>query len=806
MASRIHRVLAILGGATPEDALGSEQAGSGPLGQLADAPGEALELHVVRDPKSLADVLAEVQRWRPTLLYVGGGVQAGGADGDLSTQVLQPPTFLPAGNADAADRFVAALKKQPLEAVFFDFPGSAALAERLLASRNGGGAAAAAAAAAAADEGSSKSSGAAQAIAWQGDGAAPVLPAWAFAHAFFGLLRVSGVTVSEAYAIASRAARMHGPAAPASPVSNDGTPPPAPSEPLPLPALLPTGPPPELPACASIAPLALEGVDLSAGVAAAFPGWRDVRLLAPNAELRLLLAGVSQVVNTESLRLFGEALRGLLAAEVRCLQVAAVTPLERPPPHLAQGAGAARCQVTTASSALCMVTLGGPTDLLENKELVCHALRQAMTADAHTLQLRAPPPGVAPPPVHASPAVASGAPVVEVLAAASVWCVQLLKELAASASYRGLVQLGVAAVSTTPVAAFGPADALRFTHVATNGQPDKAQPTARKEPTPEEAAAPAAAVGAGSGADEEAAAAPAVVQQLVQLMNGSSSDALAAAAAAVAAGGSPGVSLPASGATGSVAAAGRSATPEPAPAVAQQLLQQQQLIMRQQAASGGPLPWKSARPLLAACSEEHFLSDLIAFLTDRQGRQIDPRTFPEAILNGSKLDLFHLYKEVTSRGGYSVGNGINWKGQVFPRMRNYTANHKMTGVGNALKRHYQVFLQEYEQAHPEDLTGDRCALCGRGDDAGGDWVSCDACDSWVHFSCDVRHTRGSFKDYAKGRGRAYHCPSCSEVKRHRIQQTDAQQQQQAAVLQAALLQVAGNQAEMAAGAPAPVEL
>ena len=65
---------------------------------------------------------------------------------------------------------------------------------------------------------------------------------------------------------------------------------------------------------------------------------------------------------------------------------------------------------------------------------------------------------------------------------------------------------------------------------------------------------------------------------------------------------------------------------------------------------------------------------------------------------------------------------------------------------------------------------------------------------------------GSFKDYAKGRGRAYHCPSCSEVKRHRIQQTDAQQQQQAAVLQAALLQVAGNQAEVAAGAPAPVEL
>lgn len=37
------------------------------------------------------------------------------------------------------------------------------------------------------------------------------------------------------------------------------------------------------------------------------------------------------------------------------------------------------------------------------------------------------------------------------------------------------------------------------------------------------------------------------------------------------------------------------------------------------------------------------------------------------------------------------------QGQVFPRMRNFTPNHRMTGVGNALKRHYQVFLLDYEQ-------------------------------------------------------------------------------------------------------------
>ena len=37
-------------------------------------------------------------------------------------------------------------------------------------------------------------------------------------------------------------------------------------------------------------------------------------------------------------------------------------------------------------------------------------------------------------------------------------------------------------------------------------------------------------------------------------------------------------------------------------------------------------------------------------------------------------------------------------------MANYTNTHKMTGVGNALKRHYQALCLDYELAHPEDLT------------------------------------------------------------------------------------------------------
>lgn len=36
-------------------------------------------------------------------------------------------------------------------------------------------------------------------------------------------------------------------------------------------------------------------------------------------------------------------------------------------------------------------------------------------------------------------------------------------------------------------------------------------------------------------------------------------------------------------------------------------------------------------------------------------------------------------------------------------MANFTNTHKMTGVGNALKRHYQALCLEYELAHPGDL-------------------------------------------------------------------------------------------------------
>ncbi|ONM22123.1 AT-rich interactive domain-containing protein 4 [Zea mays] len=178
-----------------------------------------------------------------------------------------------------------------------------------------------------------------------------------------------------------------------------------------------------------------------------------------------------------------------------------------------------------------------------------------------------------------------------------------------------------------------------------------------------------------------------------------------------------------------------------------------------------PLPMKKHgcdRLSIQVCSEEDFLKDVMQFLIQRGHNRLVPHgglaEFPDAVLNAKRLDLYNLYKEVVSRGGFYVGNGINWKGQVFSKMRNHTATNRMTGVGNTLKRHYETYLLEYELAH-DDVDGECCLLCHSS--APGDWVNCGLCGEWAHFGCDRRQGLGTFKDYAKTDGLEYICPHCS---------------------------------------------
>lgn len=43
--------------------------------------------------------------------------------------------------------------------------------------------------------------------------------------------------------------------------------------------------------------------------------------------------------------------------------------------------------------------------------------------------------------------------------------------------------------------------------------------------------------------------------------------------------------------------------------------------------------------------------------------------------------------------------GINFAGQIFPKMSNYTPNNRATSIGNQLLSNYRKFLLAYEIAH-----------------------------------------------------------------------------------------------------------
>lgn len=70
-------------------------------------------------------------------------------------------------------------------------------------------------------------------------------------------------------------------------------------------------------------------------------------------------------------------------------------------------------------------------------------------------------------------------------------------------------------------------------------------------------------------------------------------------------------------------------------------------------------------------------SDLCAWSTVTEGVwKLVPsleKWFAESFVLNFEFDI-----QVVSRGGFHLGNGINWKGQVFPKMRNHTSVNKMT--------------------------------------------------------------------------------------------------------------------------------
>eukprot|EP00210_Caulerpa_lentillifera_P002749 g2628.t1 len=657
-----------------------------PWDEFQDLKNERDYIHLLKHP-TVEELHSEIVQLRPEIVYCFGGISP---DRDLLNGQLTPLSFQDASPTSASGEEIQTLVEifQGLEVplLYFDAPLSPSEVAEMR-----------------------KKDCFRELIYWNENYQTSAVVCLQFAHCFFAMLHITSVSFGEAFSIATRSLQLLSenlirekpgvsivpsylsPDEPELPHSNT-----VPLDPIPNIRFLENESIPDV------------------------EGWEEALLLAPKAELRVLICGDSSTINVTRLTALGEALRALLVIEMRTLTVTNITRCERVPSNLSINSGAVRCHIKTASGIESVVVLGGPPSVLTNQHLVQHALRQTLTVDSLCLQFRLPSPSLPATVARSSAFVAGGTPVVDALIHTSVWTVQVLRGLAQSDGYRGLVALGIAGVGGNALVHFRQTDTVRYNTIVT-GMQNEALIAPQGDPPssilddkmiPEPLSNVKMELG-GHGVNEDSDL------DLVEELDTDFAFNMETEA--------------------ELDDVSKTST--------DQLFLQMPTL--------ADIDFQSTRPPLNRCTESEFYEDLVAFLQTRRGKVLDKDKFPEAVLNGVQLDLFNLYKEVVSRGGFRVGNGINWKGQVFPKMRNWTANHKMTGVGNALKRHYQGYLSEYEMFHAEDLTGDGCWLCGSSDEVGADWICCDRCERWVHFACDKRPFLGTFKDYATGDGRTH---------------------------------------------------
>ncbi|GMH03839.1 hypothetical protein Nepgr_005678 [Nepenthes gracilis] len=496
-----------------------------------------------------------------------------------------------------------------------------------------------------------------------------------------------------------------------------------------------------------------------------------------------------------------DGLHALLSIEIRGSKLH--NRFSAPPPPLqagtfSRGVVTMRCDISTSSAAHISLLVSGSAQtcfddqLLENlikKEVIERSqLENAIpTSEEKKLPLSEP---------RKSASIACGVAVFEVCAKLPSWALQVLRQLVPETSYRNLVALGIASIQGMAVASFDEDDAKRLLFFCTRQGIDFDlqnayvinPPSWLRPPAPSrkwfEACQGSHPCSNNDRVSEDRASVRTAYgeDKQMRLMNGLSTPIVPARLKSRVAAMRPIPNMylrkmmpftgtgQADGHEGSQIKTALPAVPSAKHAVSGTNLSlyrksSSNSYYAKQIISVNPKPLKKhgcGRAPIQICSEEKFLEDVMQFLLLRGHTRLIPQgglaEFPDAVLNSKKLDLYNLYREVVSRGGFHVGNGINWKGQVFSKMQNFTATNKMTGVGNTLKRHYETYLLEYELAH-DDVDGECCLLCHSS--AAGDWVNCGICREWAHFGCDRRQGLGAFKDYAKTDGLEYVCPHCS---------------------------------------------
>ncbi|XP_039071587.1 AT-rich interactive domain-containing protein 4-like [Hibiscus syriacus] len=497
-----------------------------------------------------------------------------------------------------------------------------------------------------------------------------------------------------------------------------------------------------------------------------------IKIYDEHINMRFLVCESPHLLDASLLGSLEDGLNALLSIEIRGSKLH--NRASAPPPPLqagtfSRGVMTMRCDFSTCSSARISLLVSGSAQTCFNDQLLENHIKNELIENSQLVHAQSSSDGskISSSEPRRSTSIACGANVFEVCLKVPTWASQVLRQLAPDVSYRSLVMLGIASVQGLSVASFEKDDAERLLFFSASQGKDLLWDSSIITRSPIWLVPPAPC----RKRSESIRDIKPLNCTIMEGVNGNARPKPNVAAMRPIPHTHRHKMLPFSGFSeagrydGDQGKANLPVVPVKQPAPITHRKASTNSYQAQQMISLNPLPLKKHgcdRTPIQVCSEEEFLRDVMQFLILRGHTRLVPQgglaEFPDAILNAKRLDLFNLYREVVSRGGFHVGNGINWKGQVFSKMRNHTLTNRMTGVGNTLKRHYETYLLEYELAH-DDVDGECCLLCHSS--AAGDWVNCGICGEWAHFGCDRRQGLGAFKDYAKTDGLEYVCPHCS---------------------------------------------
>ena len=383
---------------------------------------------VLKDPAA-AEIIGAITEMRPTVVVLHGGLSARGVGLDGSdmpgAEVLGR---LPVAILEQRDNIIKAMKQVGTKMIYVDAKGAKEFAQQARAVTG------------------------ASVVAWLLDDPPLVFNAYQFLFVFMSCLvdSLGYVEPESAFALASEVCCAF-----CTQLDGGADLPPS------LPHLLSD----KIPALPGLNEEDALDDELTGAIVSKFG---EVKLCVANAELRLLVLGLSAHLTTSArLGSLCQGIRGIIAAQVTSAILTNVEEVQIQPPYLPDSSMAFRCSMKTEGGITFDVVMGGPKESSFNnhRELLEVAVRQVLIADAHSIQLKVPPAGAPLPPYHSTSQVGGGAPTIEVLLSGSTWVVYMLKRMAEMPQSMSLVMAGVAAVSTSITTAFSKRDALR--HVAT---------------------------------------------------------------------------------------------------------------------------------------------------------------------------------------------------------------------------------------------------------------------------------------------------------------------------------------------------